>query len=170
MALRSAERLNGTLVPCGPGWRGVGWPETPRVRLAALSEWLDDTLVASHLTAAWVWGAARSPGPQVQLSTRVGRRKPADVGAGIRVYELRYSEADTVRLGRYSVSAPSRTVLDLLYTPDAFTRVCRVACRLLLSRIDGGAAAIARHLQEHRRPHRLLAERRLVGLSPGGRH
>ena len=77
-ALRSAELRRGTLVACGPGVRGVGWPDSPRVRLAALAPWLSGGRVAAFRTAAWVWGAAREPGRPLRVTT-VGRGVHDDV-------------------------------------------------------------------------------------------
>lgn len=161
--LQSAERLRGTLVPCGPGFRGVGWPETPRVRLTALAPWLTGGRVATHLTAAWVWGAARSPGRTLQVTARAHQRRDAQNTEWLRIYELRYTEADTRRFGEFSVTTPLRTVLDLLYDDD-FRRVERIAGRLLLPLIVDGRAAITAHLDAHQRPRRQLARQRLAAL------
>lgn len=158
-AVRSAWRLSGALVRCGPGLRGIGWPETPRVRLAAIADWLGHDRIASHLTAAWVWGAVREPRDPLQVSMLAGRRRPLASRADLRVYELRYGAEDVERFGPFQVTRPMRTALDLLHDPEVFGRREAVACRLLLL-ADGGTAAMARHLAEHRRPHRRLAQAR----------
>ncbi len=162
-ALRSAERLRGTLVPCGPGLRGVGWPETPRVRLAALAPWLADGRIAVYLTAAWVWGAARGPGHPLRVSTRPGSRNTTVVPSGTRVHELRLSPSECARFGGFSVTTPLRTATDLLYDDERFGTRQRVAVRLLLPLIDGGIDALRAHLSERTRPKRPRALARLNG-------
>lgn len=164
-ALRSAERLRGSLVPCGPGVRGIGWPETPRVRTAALAPWLGGGRIATHLTAAWVWGAARSPGRPLQVTARSGRRSYGVDSEWLRVYELRYTEADTHRFGEFGVTTPLRTVIDMLHGDAPFTAVERIACRLLCCGwVEGGTATIASSLHAHQRPRRRLAFARLSSL------
>ena len=150
-------------MPCGPGLRSVGWPETPRVRLTALAPWLTGGRVATHLTAGWVWGAARAPGHTLQVSARAHRRRDAQNTEWLRIYELRYTEADTKRFGDFSVTTPLRTVLDLLYD-DGFGRAERIACRLLISLMADGRAAVSTHLDTHQRPRRRLARQRLAAL------
>ncbi|MBN9612266.1 MAG: hypothetical protein J0H64_02150, partial [Actinobacteria bacterium] len=93
-AVRSAARLHGALVPCGPGYRGIGWPETPTVRASALAEFLSNDRIATHLTAAWVWGAARSPGRPVRVSTRGRRRITLPSTEQLRVSEARLAPED----------------------------------------------------------------------------
>ena len=164
-ALRSAELLRGSLVRCGPGVRGAGWPETPRVRLAALAPWLEHGNVATHLTAAWVWGAARRPGPRIEVSVRIGGRRRAPNSEWLRIYELRYAETDIHRFGDFGVTTPLRTVLDVLHRDAALATAERVACRLLVSLIEGGPATVLKRLTEHRRPGRRMALERLSRLT-----
>lgn len=162
-ALRSAERLRGTLVPCGPGLRGVGWPETPRVRLAAIAPWLGGGRIAVYLTAAWVWGAARNPGHPLRVSTTHGGRATTVAQAMPRVHQLRLSPAECSRFGDFSVTTPLRTATDLLYDDERFGTSHRVAVRLLLPLIDGGRDALQAHLYERVRPKRSRALDRLCG-------
>ncbi len=164
VALRSAGRLRGTLVPCGPGLRGIGWPETPTVRAAALAEFLTDGRIATLMTAAWVWGAAKEPGRPIRASTVGGRRKLAADNEMLRTMEIRYTDADIARLGRFGVTGPKRTVVDLLHTSEEFGIAERVACRLLARSFAGGLAGIQAHLSTHRRPHRSRACSRLAGM------
>lgn len=170
VALRAAERLRGTLVPCGPGLRGIGWPDTPRVRLAALGGWLGQRRVATLTTAAWVWGAAREPGDPLRLSTaRRGRHTDAP-SREIRVQELCLSPVDVTALGGFAVTTPLRTAADLLHDPEGFDRAHEVAVRLLGAQIEGGLPALAARLADHRRPHRRLAIdrlRRVRGVGAG---
>lgn len=161
VAQRSAWRLSGALVPCGPGLRGIGWPETPRVRLAAVAAWLAADRATSHLTAAWVWGAVREPGSPLQITMRAGARRPQEFGRDVRFYELRCADEDIAELGAFATTTPLRTVGDLLHSPDAFGTREIAACRLLLRLVDGGAETVRARLSAHRRPYRRIAQRRL---------
>ncbi|MGW9021473.1 hypothetical protein ACWGOE_08340 [Leucobacter chromiiresistens] len=163
-AVRSAERLRGTLVPCGPGMRPVAWPETPRVRLSALAPWLEERYVAIGLTAAWVWGAARSPGDPLQCSTVGRKRPPARRAPGVAVHEHALAAADFARIGRESVTTPTRTLCDLLRSAGAFGVESRVACRILLAREPGGRRAVQAALDAGSSRHRRIATARLASL------
>ncbi|CAG7595955.1 hypothetical protein ACFPZL_05565 [Leucobacter soli] len=165
-ALRSAGRLHGLLVPCGPGFRGIGWPETPRVRTAALAEFLSPDLAATHLTAAWVWGAAKDPGEPLRFSTRDRRRNLRRETPQIRISELRLAPGDMHELGAFAVTTPLRTLLDLLYADTGFGKRERVACRLLALQIPGGWATARERVEARRRPYRTVARERLAALAP----
>lgn len=164
VAMRSAARLHGALVPCGPGYRGVGWPETPTVRAAALAEFLVDGRIATHLTAAWVWGAARSPGHPLRVSTRGRRRITLPTTEHLRVAEARLAPQDVTSLGDFAATTPLRTMLDLLHDPEDFGPAELLACRLLSQRVPGGWAGVVEHLAAHRRPYRRSAERRVARI------
>ena len=164
VAVRAAERLRGTLVRCGPGLRPVGRPEVPSLRLAALEPWPGPAYVAVHLTAAWVWGAARGPGETLQLSTAGGRRAGDRAGAGVSVHEFRCDPAEVVRFGRRSVTSPLRTVYDLLRLGRRFDAEARVACRLLLNASPDAREGVRARLDATRDPRRRLAISRLRSL------
>lgn len=167
-ALRSAEVLRGSLVACGPGVRGVGWPETPTVRAAALAHWLEGGRVATHLTAAWIWGASHSPGRPLQVTVRSGSRRRVHNTDWLRVYEMRHTDADIQHFGDYAVMTPFRTVLDLLYEDAPFTLTARVASRLLIRFVDGGVNAVLSHIDTHKRPRKRVARERLALLMRAG--
>ena len=139
-AVRSAELLRGTVVRCGPGVRPIAWPDTPRVRLAALAPWLG-SFIAVGLTAAWVWGAARTPGPVLECSTADRKRPPATQPPGVRVRQLALAGGDIVQIGRGRATTPTRTLCDLLRADTPASTVERVACRLLLSGLSDGRPA-----------------------------
>ncbi|MGI8393529.1 hypothetical protein [Leucobacter sp. W1038] len=161
-ALRSAELIRGTLVPCGPGLRGVGWPDSPRVRLAALAPWLMHDRIAAYLTAAWIWGAARDPGRPLRVSMPARTRNTQSRSTQVRVQELSLTGADLSHFGPFTVTSPLRTATDLLFdsTPLGVTEL--VALRLLFPLIDGGAAAVHSQILATRRPHRRRALSRLT--------
>lgn len=163
-AVRSAELQRGTLVRCGPGVRLVSWPETPRVRLTAIAPWLGAEHIAILQTAAWVWGAARSPGRPLELSTQHRRRTRAESPVGTLVHQYAYATNATVRFGDFEVTTPLRTITDLLRLPEDFTRVHRLACRLLLLSPEIDRALISTALGSGPPPHRRRARDRLREL------
>ena len=134
-AVRSAELLAGVLVRCGPGVRPIGWPESPPVRLAAISEVLEGGYIAISQTAAWVWGAARDPGHRLQVSVPPGRRLPQLQPRDITVRQLRLEPDDLIRLGEHTVSSPLRTLKDIVQGSAQFTSAEVVNCRLLALRV-----------------------------------
>lgn len=149
-AVRSAELIRGTLVRCGPGLRPVAWPDIPRVRLAALAPWLGCDRVPTHLTAAWVWGAAAHPGSPLQLAVSGGTRRPEFTPRDVHVRSLSFGMDELAPFGSFSVTSPTRTICDLLRTRQRPDLATRVACRLLLRLIPGGhsvvlAAIASRH-------------------------
>lgn len=163
-ALRSAERLRGVLVPCGPGLRGVGWPETPRVRLAALAPWLAHRELPAFITAAWVWGAARDPGWPLRITMPPRSRTRVLGSPQVRVHELVLGPGDSQAFGPFSVTTPLRTAVDLIHDPAPMGVGEAVAVRLLLPLIPGGAAELVARIESTRRPHRSLALARLAQL------
>ena len=162
-AIRSAERMRGSLVPCGPGLRPVAWPETPRVRLAALAPWLGEQYVAIGMTAAWVWGAARHPGTPLQCST-IGRKRPPRTTPEVAVHEHSLTAADFTRFGRASVTTQTRTLCDLLRSASPLTSTRRVACRLLLLQHSRGKPEVQEALDAGARRYRRVATVRLAEL------
>ena len=113
--LRAAV-LAGELVPVGPCWASPAEPQTPALRAAAAA-WVlrDGRLIASTLTAAWIWGAvSRPPAP---LEVCVPPQVRVHVDADVRLREVRIDLRDTVRLGALRVTVPARTAVDLLRTP-----------------------------------------------------
>lgn len=163
-AVRSAERLRGSLVRCGPGLRGVGWPETPRVRVTALAPWLVRGRIAVGITAAWVWGAAREPGRPLLVSVPQGFHRPRSPTPEVRVLALRIDEADTVVFGGLAVATPAFVVRELLHAPGRLDTAQRVACRLLVRMGEPSIEDLRSAISARRRPGRALALERLDAL------
>lgn len=159
--VRSALRLSGAIVACGPGFRGLGWPETPRTRLAAISEHLASRRVASHLTAAWVWGARYQPPDPLHIAMPAGMRRPVVQTGTVRFFEIRYHADEVITLGDLSVTTPLRTISDLLFLPE-FEPSDRAACRLLSRLVAGGADAVSAHIFSLHRPHVSRARERVT--------
>lgn len=133
-AMRSAALLSGTLVRCGPGVRPVGWPETPMTRAVAVAQHLTPHTAASGESAAWIWGACRSPGTPLTLIMRRGRVPLHVADPRVRVHEYKLEPDELFSLGPYAVTTRLRTAYDLLRAPDEFTLTRHIACRLLLAR------------------------------------
>lgn len=169
VAMLHALKLRGAIVQCGPGHRGVAWPDSPRVRLATLAPFLNRHTTASHLTAAWVWGAAKTPGTQLSFTTHSGRRSPVDGPRHVRWHQFQLQPGHLVRLGGHDVTMPERTVFDLLHHPGRFETTEIVACRLLLMHPSVSRAELWREIFHERRPHCALARRRLrhITQAPG---
>ncbi len=159
VAMQHALRLRGALIPCGPGVRGVGWPDTPRVRLAAIAGVLSGGHVAALLTAAWVWGAATDPGSPLSIAKAAGRSRAHQAG-GAKRYELRLSPADVSVLGEFGATTPLRTILDLLHLSPSFGPDERDACRELMTLAAIDAEELREVLLTLRRPHVRLARER----------
>lgn len=163
-AVRSAELLRGSLVRCGPGVRAVGWPETPRVRAAALAPWLTPDRIAIRMSAAWIWGAARRPDPMLELST-AGRRRPAHRARRDHLlHQFAYPETAVRALDGFAVTDPEQTIYDLLRLPHAFGHRHRLACRLLLGMVADGRTGIERRLELQHPHYRAVARARLERL------
>ncbi|MBL3686917.1 hypothetical protein D3248_08130 [Leucobacter zeae] len=163
VAVRSAELQRGTLVRCGPGLRLVGWPESPRVRLHALAPWGADRRIAVMATAAWVWGALRSPDPELDFGTGGGRAAGARAPL-TRIREFSCAPDEIIAFGEFRVTAPERTLVDMLRHTASFAPAHRVACRLLLLGVPGGRAALRERIACGRRQYRATALRRLDRL------
>lgn len=161
LAVQHALRLRGALVPCGPGMRGVGWPDTPRVRLAAIAETIEDGSVAALLTAAWVWGATEHPGLPLSVSGNPTRAYLRHA----RRYYLRFDEEEVTSFGGLRVTTPIRTILDLLHMSEAFETSERDACTALLSLAELEVHELSQLLENKRRPYARIARRRFFSLA-----
>ncbi|UBH05969.1 hypothetical protein K8P10_001480 [Leucobacter sp. Psy1] len=145
-----AALMRGDLVRCGPGVRPVGWPDSPRVRAHALSGRLTHGRIASHLTAAWVWGAARRTGPALYATVPDRRRREPTRDAGLTLTHRPCPERDRVRFGAIAVTTPRRTLIDLIHDAATdgepeFPLPSLIACRVLAAGIPGGVRTIPDH-------------------------
>lgn len=163
-AVRSAERLRGTLVSCGPGHRAVGWPDTPRVRAAALAGFCTMRSTIALEAAAWVWGALRSPGHPVTIAATGGGTAAERFNPALHTHDLTFGDGETVRFGGVQVSTPLRTLYDLLRLRDEFEAPERVCGRLLLRLVPGGAAVVTERISTQPAPYRRRALERLTAL------
>lgn len=157
VAVRSAALLRGIAVRCGPGIRLVSWPETPSVRAAAIGGSFAGERVAAHLTAAWIWGAARTPGERLSFIVQRGRPHDLYAEAGIVLHQYRLGADEVVGVGAYPVTSPRRTLYDLLRGAE-FSHEHRIACRMLLAHAIGSRDVFISALPARRRPN----ERRIL--------
>lgn len=166
MAVRSAERMRGTLVPCGPGLRPIGWPDTPNQRAFTLVPWLvTDHIVVSEHTAAWVWGATSFPGrPLTFVSTGGTHVTRTDIDEA-QYREFHIPEEEILELAGVRVTTLTRTVCDLLRSPNGYTPGAQRACRILLSTDRRRRQEVRDELEAHARlPYHRRALIRLAGL------
>jgi hypothetical protein len=110
-----------------------------------------------------VWGACRDPGRPLEFSTLGGRRPPLRRrGPDLALHQFVYpDEAQHVFDPGLRVTGPAQTVCDLLRTPGAFEPRRRVAVRLLLPLVAGGADEIRARLVNGRAQYRCVALGRL---------
>ena len=108
-----AARLDGELYPIAEGHCPVDVIQTPAVRLAAALAGRAPRYIAELGTAAWVWGASPVPPPMPELCVELrARARPARPGRAV-VREVVLLPFETRRLGRYRVTTPLRTAIDL---------------------------------------------------------
>ncbi|WP_440311478.1 hypothetical protein [Leucobacter chromiireducens] len=164
--VQRAELIRGTLVHCGPGVRGAGWPDTPLVRAVALAPWLTPDRTAILLTAAWIWGAAHSAGAPLEFASAARANTASERGVRARSRQLSPREPELLHLGRATVTTPTRTVADLLRLSAVLTREIHIACRVLAVFRGADAAQVAAALTAGPAPHRRRALTRLSRVSP----
>lgn len=163
LPVQHAMRLRGALIPCGPGMRGAGWPDNPKVRLATLGAHLEHGLVAAYLTAAWVWDASPTPGAPLSVAAPAGSAR-WPVSPEAHRFEFRFTPGDTMKLGNFGITSPRRTLLDLIHRPDIFDASTHEACRNLLNLLRGTREQVVEEIESTRRPHARLARERLHAL------
>lgn len=151
----NAELLLGSLIKCGPGFRGVGWPDSPLVRAYATRHKNPNNLVLVLGTAAFVWGFNWAEGQNVELSTLNGKRHltPPEVGANI--YEFSITKPQTHDLADILVSSPLRTFYDLLYVSEEdFWEYGMKQAYFLKHKYTLSTPQILNLLNKNKRPHR----------------
>lgn len=151
------------MVRCGPGVRLVSWPETPTVRATAIGDDFTPARVAALLTAAWIWGVTREPNEQLEFVVLRGRTHDLRQFSAVALHQYQLDQADISRLGPFSVTSPKRTLYDLL-RGHSFDRKHRVACRLLLARLERGRSALAAEFPLRHKPYETRMRRRLASL------
>lgn len=165
-AVMSAELARGTLVRCGPGVRLASWPDTAEVRAQVLRRVIGSTLMPILMSAAWVWGCARTPGsPLVCATVGATRPKLADGGTPLQVHEFRYPDSDLSNCGTIVLPSPVRTACDLLRLSTELTLEIVIAARLLALRAELDREAWEVALLNGPSKDRIRAFRRVAALS-----
>ena len=107
-----AAVLDGDLVRIGDFFATAGGFDSPRLRARAVWSVFPSGVVASGLSAAWVWGAApHPPSPHEAVVGHLGRRLMLVPGVDVR--EIVLESTDQTSIGPLAVTTPARTVVDL---------------------------------------------------------
>lgn len=109
----SAARIDGRLVELGEGYIPADAIETPALRAASLATVLGDRLAATHLTAAWVHGAADDLPARLQVQRAVARRIRPVIDHRIAYRDSVVRPQDLALLGGVLVTTAARTLADL---------------------------------------------------------
>lgn len=105
--------LDGELVPLGEGFVPIDAPVTALTRAAALAPLLlDDRVVVSDRSAAWVWGWGPAPAA-VQTCVSITARIPSPDRRRLRAREVVMDADERCPLGAVLITTPMRTLLDL---------------------------------------------------------
>lgn len=137
-AVRSAELARGSILRCGPGLRPAGWPEHPRVRVAALAPWLGEGRTAIEMTAAWVWAACEWSDAFLSLGLASDRRVGVLRLPRGSLRRLTFEDGDVIRFRGLAVTAPLRTAFDILHRRGPLDADASTACRRLLTPLPDG--------------------------------
>lgn len=114
----SAARLDGHLVELGEGYIPADAIETAGLRAASLRTILGDTLAATHVSAAWVFGALHDPPIRHTVQRAVARRLHHVIGRRFLYRDLCIEADDLLMLGGVRVTTPLRTLTDLARVDD----------------------------------------------------
>ncbi|TQJ32170.1 hypothetical protein [Microbacterium sp. SLBN-146] len=143
----SAARLDGHVVELGDAYIPADAVETAALRAGSLRYVLKDTLAATHLTAAWVHGAALVPPVRHTVQRAVRRRLHAVIGVSLVYRDVALPLDDLQLIGGVWVTTPARTLADLVRIGDhAHTEVAQT----LLHDVPGVGEQAEAWLAEHR--------------------
>ncbi len=120
-----AARLDGLLVEIGEGYMPADLPEDAGARAAALSMILSPGYAMSGPTAAWVHGVGDAPPARHHAQRAVDHRPRIDQRRDVIAHEGRVPHSDLVFLGAIPVTAPLRTLTDLVLMSGRY-RECAV--------------------------------------------
>ena len=158
-----AARLDGHLVELGEGWIPADAVETAALRAASLRGLVGTTLAATHLSAAWVHGAAPEPPARHTLQRAVARRLHQVIDRRVVYRDLRVDPDDLQRIGGVLVTDPVRTLADCARVIDD---VHATAARLLADLDPALPSRAAQWLVAHGPlPHKRSALAFLRGLA-----
>lgn len=108
-----AVLLDGDVYPLGEAFCLIGELEAPRHRARAVLGGRSTRLIAELRTAAWIWGATDHLG-RLRFAVSPDARTRLVPGPGHVLREIVHSPGDIAELDGLSVTAPLRTILDLV--------------------------------------------------------
>ncbi|HUH52979.1 MAG TPA: hypothetical protein VLZ31_02915 [Microbacteriaceae bacterium] len=161
----NAELLLGSVVKCGPGVLGVGWPDSATARAATFKAFDPHDLVVVKESAAFVWGYEWRTSQMIEFSTLNAKRHLEPPPLNTVIHEYSIVDTETVSLAGVLVTTPLRTIYDLIYTSDeAFKTAAEHACIFLINKFSIQISDILAMLHSIRRPYRNRARRRVTQL------
>ena len=162
LAELTAARLDGDLVELGDAYIPADAVETTALRAGSLHGILGTTLAATHLSAAWVHGVLHDPPARHTVQRAVARRPHHVIGRRFVYRDLSVDIDDLLLIGDVWVTAPVRTLADLVRVPDPAHQRAAVA----MAWAHPGLAAEAVHwLRRHPSlPHKRSALKTLAVL------
>ncbi len=114
----SAAVLDGDVVPLGEGFVPTDAVETPWLRAQSLVPMLAPSLTATHLLAAWVWGALADCPAVLTVQRAVKQRVTVYPRARVVYRDGFVGDADVEWFGTVAVTTIGRTVADLARARD----------------------------------------------------
>jgi hypothetical protein len=146
-----AARLDGELFRVGDAFATLDTPDTAELRAAAFRLSAPRAAVADRLTAAWIHGARAGPPSTLQVCVDTAHRVSATALYGLDVRQCILARGDVVRLGDARVTAPLRTVVDLLRTMSRLTPAMAVELFALLELSGSDADDCREHIRRQDR-------------------
>lgn len=131
LAERMAARLDGELYACGDGHCAIDEVEGPALRLNAVLGARPVRLIAELDSAAWVWGARETIPSRREFCVDVLARARPAAAPLTTVREVVLVPDDVATLGRYRVTTPLRTAVDLARVREHFAEPDRECLRRL---------------------------------------
>lgn len=119
LAELSAARLDGHLIEVDAAYMPADTVETPSARAASLGPLLRDLMAATHLSAAWVYGAISDPPTRHTVQRAVQHRIHGVIHRRLHYRDTNLPEDDLYRIGGVFVTTPARTAADLARVGDA---------------------------------------------------
>ncbi|MDQ4212756.1 type IV toxin-antitoxin system AbiEi family antitoxin [Microbacterium sp. ASV81] len=150
----SAARLDGHVVELGEAYAPADLVETGALRAASLAPLIAAMPEAAFagMSAAWIHGAGDAPPHLHEVQSAVGRRLRAPASRRILVHDPALDPEDLVRIGGAAVTAPERTLIDLVRWPTTVPERWDWARALVLMDPDLAARAERRLLAGPRGP------------------
>ncbi|MEV8268243.1 hypothetical protein [Microbacterium sp. NPDC076911] len=118
LAELTAACLDGDLVDLGPAFMPADAVETTAMRAGSMRLLLGDSLAATHLSAAWIYGTRYNPPLRHNVQRAVSQRRNRLPARSVIYRDVQLPRSDLQRIGGVWVTSPARTVGDLARTRD----------------------------------------------------